>query len=286
MGNIQERCCIEKQQLKQLKPTQPIAVVAKQAQPVKVLKKPSIESDYTFTDYVLYAQEKVKQIQSKQQHRGKRQIDYLPRRNKLRSVEIDISQVILPRTTPDTQSTSQLSQSFFIQNPNNASINQDCSQSAEFKLENGTPNFSDNKFNQPLILEGYNLDDQLNTTHQDLNHNPLEIEPEAYKIIDQEYYQGSQTTRADNSQQVTDQILNLANTNDNLSDLNQTIEHIIHQMVSGGGVNQTLWNQDEGMLLKLKQLGTAAQGHEFSDVSTQAQSIINGKYQFSSGDMS
>jgi len=40
----------------------------------------------------------------------------------------------------------------------------------------------------------------LNTTHQDLNQNPLEIEPEAYKIIDQEYYQGSQTTRADNSQ--------------------------------------------------------------------------------------
>eukprot|EP00347_Sterkiella_histriomuscorum_P010205 403377201 len=71
-------------------------------------KKPTIEMDYNFSDYLQYALEKQKEhernklsnngIKEKKisQHRGKRQIDYLPRRNKLRSVEIDINTLRLP----------------------------------------------------------------------------------------------------------------------------------------------------------------------------------------------
>ena len=54
---------------------------------LQALKKPSKESDYNFTDYCAYATEKLKLLNK---HRGKRDIDYLPRRNKLHSIEIEL----------------------------------------------------------------------------------------------------------------------------------------------------------------------------------------------------
>ena len=72
------------------------------------MQKPQKDTNYDFTSYCDYAYAKIEErqleiklagnkgIKKVSQHRGKRQIDYLPRRNKLRSVEIDISAIRIP----------------------------------------------------------------------------------------------------------------------------------------------------------------------------------------------
>ena len=106
MGNIQQRCLATDicddistatHRVLGLKASATLAEVSKNQfeKPPRLLRpNQGPNKDYTFTDFVIYLEEKqkLKPITEKKvsQHRGKRHLDYLPKRNKLRSVEIEI----------------------------------------------------------------------------------------------------------------------------------------------------------------------------------------------------
>ncbi len=86
MGNIQEQCCSDFRYRNFIIPSK--STVARVKKPKLKIKpaKPTIDQNYDFTAYAAYAMEC---LERQREHRGKRTIDYLPRRNKLSSVELD-----------------------------------------------------------------------------------------------------------------------------------------------------------------------------------------------------